>query len=1131
MTDFVHLHTHTCYSLLDGECRIDRLISRAKKLGQKAIAITDHGVMYGVVEFYEEAKKQGIKPVIGCEMYVAKRTLSDKIYEFDRERYHLILLAKNNTGYKNLMKLVSISHTEGFYIKPRIDKQTLCQYSEGLIALSACIAGEVPQALLKGDTEGAARAIEEYKTIFGEENFFIEIQNHGIPEEMQVMPQLISLAKEHKVGLVATNDIHYIEKRDAKYQDILLCIQTGKALNDTDRLKFTGSEFYLKSGDEMKSLFPNIDSAFENTVKIADMCNVELEFGNYHLPEFPMEGIDKEPYEYLKELCENGLKKHYTVTEELKKRLYYELEIIKKMGFVHYFLIVSDFVHYAKSHGIAIGPGRGSAIGSLVSYCLSITEIDPIEYDLLFERFLNPDRITMPDIDIDICVRRRGEVINYVFDKYGRDKTSQIITFDTLSAKSAVRDVGRVLGINRADAVAKMIPFKPNQTIDNALSENEALRRLYENDSSVKILIDSAKELEGLPRHISTHAAGVVITKEQLSNYVPLQLSDDIVITQYTMTALEKLGLLKMDFLGLRNLTIIEDTLKLIDDTNVTNETISQNDEKVYKLIASGNTDGIFQLESAGMRAFMRRLKPDCMGDIIAGLSLFRPGPANSIPKYISNKANPDKIKYAHPILKPILESTYGCIVYQEQVMQIVQSLAGYPMGRADLLRRAMSKKKADLLAKERNAFVYGDESVDGAVKRGVPEAVAHKIYDEMEAFGEYAFNKSHAAGYAMLAYRTAYLKTYYPVKFMCAVMTSVINDTSKLIRYISTLPSMGIKILPPDIQKSYAYFKEADGNILFGLAAIKNVGHGLAEEIVKEREAGGEYKSMTDFCKRVEPKGLNKRALEYLVRSGAFDSLGGNRAQYLYRFEKIFDYSTTTGFSGQLSLLGDDQYDDNLPEMTEFSQDSLLAMEKEAIGIYVSGNPLDKYRELFKRGGGIKIASVLSEAADENEFENKEIKITGIINDIKTKYTKKDEQMAFIQVEDLTGVIEVVVFPKPLKTYEKALRKNNIVSITGTVDKRDEETPKLLLRTVTDAENITNLPRLYIKIPSDKEDKIPALKEILKIYHGTTQVILYFESSKKYFAAEKSLSAEPCDGLFKRITEILGKECETVLK
>ena len=793
MADFVHLHTHTAYSLLDGACRIDKLIEEAKKNNQSALAITDHGVMYGVVDFYKEAKKQGIKPIIGCEMYIAERTMYDKGFSYDSKRFHVILLAKNNVGYKNLVKLVSISHTEGFYVKPRIDKSALRKYSEGLICLSACIAGEIPQAILNNDTKQARLLVEEYISIFGKENFYLEMQNHGIKEEMQVNAQLVNFAREYGVGIVATNDVHYVSKKDARYQDILMCIQTGKKEHETDRMKFETDEMYLKSSEEMSKLFKTLPQALENTVKIAQMCNVELEFGKYHLPEFKLPA-DVDHFDYLKRLCFNGLKKRYEAYEPHLERLKYELNVINDMGFTDYFLIVWDFVKYAKDNGIYVGPGRGSAAGSLVSYCLDITTIDPVKYDLIFERFLNPSRVTMPDIDIDFCIERRGDVINYVREKYGNNNVAQITTFGTLSARSVIRDVGRVIDMSYAefDSIAKMIPSSVGQTIDGALEDNRLLRERYNSDSRVKELIDIAKKLEGLPRHASTHAAGVVITRREVSDYVPLALADDQPVTQYVMTALEELGLLKMDFLGIRNLTVIKNTvnnIKHCKGVDLDINSIDMNKKEVYSLIASGNTDGVFQLESAGMKNFMRELKPSCLDDLIAGIALFRPGPADSIPKYIESKNNHNKITYKHPMLKPILESTYGCIVYQEQVMQIVQTMAGYSLGRADILRKAMGKKKPEVILKEKNAFIYGDGEVCGAVKNGVPADVAESIFDDMADFGKYAFNKSHAAAYAIVAYQTAYLKTFYKVEFMAALMSSQVNNTDKLNEYVVQLP------------------------------------------------------------------------------------------------------------------------------------------------------------------------------------------------------------------------------------------------------------------------------------------------------------------------------------------------------
>ena len=1139
MADFVHLHTHSAYSLLDGACRIEKLIEEAKKHNQSAVAITDHGVMYGVVDFYKEAKKQGIKPIIGCEMYIAERTLYEKEFSYDSKRYHVILLAKNNVGYQNLVKLVSISHTEGFYVKPRIDKNVLRKYSEGLICLSACIAGEIPQAILNNDISGAKLLVQEYISIFGKENFFLEMQNHGIAEEMQVNAQLVNFAREFGVGIVATNDVHYVNRKDARYQDILMCIQMGKKESETDRMKFETDEMYLKSSEEMSELFKTLPVAIENTVKIADMCNVELEFGKYHLPEFKLpSGVDH--FDYIKRLCFEGLKKRYENYSEHLERLKYELDVINNMGFTDYFLIVWDFVKYAKENGIYVGPGRGSAAGSLVSYCLDITTIDPIKYNLIFERFLNPARITMPDIDMDFCIERRGDVINYVREKYGYNNVAQIITFGTLSARSVIRDVGRVISVPYADVdvIAKMIQATPGQTIENALNENQRLRDKYNANPKIKEMIDIAKELEGLPRHASTHAAGVVITGREVSDYVPLALSDEQPVTQYVMTTLEELGLLKMDFLGLRNLTVIKNTvnnIKLYNGEELDINKIDMNKKEVYSLIASGNTDGVFQLESAGMKNFMRELKPSCMEDIIAGIALYRPGPADSIPKYIESNNTHNKITYKHPMLQPILESTYGCIVYQEQVMQIVQTMAGYSLGRADVLRKAMGKKKPEVIMKEKNAFIYGDDEVCGAVKNGVPEAVAESIFNDMADFGKYAFNKSHAAAYAIVAYQTAYLKTFHKVEFMAALMSSQMGNTDKLNEYILQLPKMGIKILPVDVNKSFADFTPEDNSIRYGLVAVKNVGRNFVENIIKNRNKG--YNSLKEFCMNNSDDGVNKRALEFLVKAGAFDRVGkGTRSQYLAAFEKTVDdtsSSSRSNFSGQVSFLGDEELNDDLPAIQPFSKEYTLRLEKEAIGVYLSGHPLDEYADVIKNTATAYISDIISSFDGSNRGnikDGQEVRICGIITSVNVKVTKNNSRMAFVQLEDLSGSIEIVVFPNKFDAFERLVSEGSKVCIIGKVDGDDEATSKILADNISELKMASN-KKAYIKIPTGKESKIDMVKELLKLYSGDVPVYIYVESEKKYYSADKEFWIQPSDALERHLKKSLGDDCRIVIK
>ncbi len=1139
MADFVHLHTHTAYSLLDGACRIDKLIEEAKRHNQSALAITDHGAMYGAVDFYKEAKKQGIKPIIGCEMYIAQRSLYEKEFSYDSKRYHVILLAKNNVGYHNLVKLVSISHMEGFYVKPRIDKATLKKYSEGIICLSACVAGEIPQAILEGDIEGAKLLVREYVNIFGKENFFLEMQNHGIKEEMQVNNYLVNFAREFDVGIVATNDVHYVSKDDARYQDILMCIQTGKKESDTDRMKFETDEMYLKSTEEMAELFKTLPQALENSVKIANMCNVELEFGKYHLPEFKLPP-DVDHFQYLKRQCFEGLKKRYSDYEPHLERLKYELDVINNMGFTDYFLIVWDFVKYAKDKGIYVGPGRGSAAGSLVSYCLDITTIDPIKYNLIFERFLNPSRVTMPDIDMDFCIERRGEVINYVREKYGKNNVAQITTFGTLSARSVIRDVGRVINISYAevDNIAKMIPMAVGQTIDGALESNRRLRDIYNSDVKIKELIDIAKQLEGLPRHASTHAAGVVITGREVSDYVPLALADDQPVTQYVMTTLEELGLLKMDFLGLRNLTVIKNAInniKLCKNTDIDINSIDMDKKEVFALISSGNTDGVFQLESAGMKNFMRELKPSCLEDLIAGISLFRPGPADSIPKYVANKKNQSKVEYKHPLLKPILEHTYGCIVYQEQVMQIVQNLAGYSMGRADILRKAMGKKKPEVILKEKNAFIYGDDEVCGALKNGIPEDVAESIFNEMADFGKYAFNRSHAAAYAIVAYQTAYLKTFYKVEFMAALMSSQINNTDKLNEYILQLSKMGIRLLPVDVNKSYGQFTTEDNCIRYGMNAVKNVGKNFADNIIKNRREG--YTSLTDFCIKNSDDGINKRALEFLIKAGAFDKVGnGYRSQYLACYERIVDETSSSArynFSGQVSFLGAEEQEDDLPNIQPFTKEHTLMIEKEATGVYLSGHPLDEYKEAIDKNSTVRIADIINSfdgSGAGKVLDAQEVKICGIITSFTAKFTKNNSRMAFVNFEDLTGSIELIVFPTCFSSYEKLIKEGSKICVRGKSDSDGEGNAKIIVDSISELK-LPSSKKAYIKIPKGMEDKTDTVKELLKIYSGDVPVFLYIESENKYYAADEKFWINPSPALERHLKKNLGEKCRLIVK
>ena len=973
---FAHLHTHTAYSLLDGEGTIPKLIERAAELGQTAMAITDHGNMYGVVDFYECAKEHGIKPILGCEVYVAARSRFDKTHELDSQSCHLILLAENDTGYHNLMKIVSAGFIDGFYYRPRIDMDILREYNEGIIALSACMAGVLSRQLLAGNYEEAKRKALEFIDIFGRDRYFIEIQDHGILEQKKLNRDLISLAEELELELVATNDIHYVRREDAEYQDVLMCIQMGKTVDDEDRMKMSSDQMYLKSEDEMNELFSYVPQAIENTQKIADRCNVDIEFGKLHLPRFDIpDGLTS--YEYLRRLVMDGLNERYPNDDgTVLKRAEYELDTINTMGYVDYFLIVRDFIHYARENKIMVGPGRGSAAGSVVSYCLRITNIDPIKYALIFERFLNPERVSMPDIDIDFCYERRGEVIEYVNRKYGEDNVAQIVTFGTMAARLAIRDVGRALNVpyGTVDEVAKQVPMELKMTIEKALTVNYKLKELYDGNPQIKKLIDTAIELEGLPRHTSTHAAGVVITSGGIANYVPLQKNDDVITTQFTMTTIERLGLLKMDFLGLRTLTVIRDAvahIKKQHGVDVDIEALSMDDPEVYEMISSGATDGVFQLESGGMRQFMKELKPSTLEDIIAGISLYRPGPMDSIPMYVANKNNPAKVRYKHPMLEHILDVTYGCIVYQEQVMQIVRELGGYSLGRADLVRRAMSKKKADVMARERQNFIYGTDEdgqhVDGAVKRGVDEKTAAEIFDEMMDFASYAFNKSHAAAYAVVAYQTAWLKEKYPVEFFAALLTSFIDSAAKVAKYIDVVKKLGITVLPPDINKSDRTFSVDGGRIRFGLAAVKNVGGAVVDEIAEERVQNGEFTGFTDFCERMAGKKVNKRVVESLIRCGAFDSFGLKRAVLMNVHERVLDDAVNRAknvMPGQINMF-DTMEDtplaqDKFPDCEEFSKRDILAMEKECIGMYVSGHPLDSCAEAVRASATASVRDII---------------------------------------------------------------------------------------------------------------------------------------------------------------------------
>ena len=1062
---FAHLHVHTEFSLLDGSNKIKEYVSRVKELGMNSAAITDHGVMYGVIDFYREAKKQGINPILGCEVYVAPNSRFDReITGGDDRYYHLVLLAENEEGYANLTKIVSKGFVEGYYYKPRVDKELLRKYHKGIIALSACLAGEVARFLTKGLYEEAKKTALEYQEIFGEGNFFLELQDHGIPEQGLVNQQLFKMSEETGIELVATNDIHYTYAEDAKPHDILLCIQTGKKLSDENRMRYDGGQYYVKSEEEMLRLFPYAKQALENTQKIADRCHVEIEFGVTKLPKYDVpDGYTS--WEYLQKLCYEGLEKRYgDPSEELKNRLSYELETIHQMGYVDYFLIVWDFIKYAKDHGISVGPGRGSAAGSIVSYCLEITTIDPIRYQLLFERFLNPERVSMPDIDVDFCYERRQEVIDYVTRKYGKDCVAQIVTFGTLAARGVIRDVGRVMDLPYAyvDSISKMIPQELGITIDKALKMNPDLKKLYDTDETVTNLIDMAKRLEGLPRHCSMHAAGVVICQKPVDEYVPLsRAADGTITTQFIMTTLEELGLLKMDFLGLRTLTVIQNAVLLArrkqPELNINQ--IDYNDQKVLDYIGTGKTDGVFQLESAGMKGFMKELKPHNLEDVIAGISLYRPGPMDFIPQYIRGKNDSSSITYDCPQLEPILAPTYGCIVYQEQVMQIVRDLAGYSLGRSDLLRRAMSKKKAAVMEKERKIFIYGDEEtgVPGCIKNGIDEQTANKIYDEMIDFAKYAFNKSHAAAYAVVSYQTAWLKYYFPVEYMAALMTSVIDNPSKVSEYIYACRQMNIKILPPDINKGEANFSVDGGDIRYGLAAIKSIGRPVIKAIVEDREELGLFQNLEDFITRLSAKNiLNKRTIENLIKAGALDTLGGTRKQFMSIYVQIVDHVTQekkNSMVGQMTLfdlVSEDQKEEfqiRMPDVGEYSKETLLAFEKEVLGIYVSGHPLEAYEEKWKKSISATTADFqLDEETGHTKVHDgaKEI-IGGMITEKTIKHTKTNQMMAFITVEDLLGTVEVVVFPRDYEKNRDYLEVDSKVFVRGRVSEEDDKPSKMI--------------------------------------------------------------------------------------
>ncbi|MCF6462433.1 DNA polymerase III subunit alpha [Clostridium sp. Cult1] len=1147
--NFVHLHVHTEYSLLDGSSKIGDLLDRTKELGMDTIAITDHGSMFGVVEFYKQAKKRGIKPILGSEVYIAINKYKEKEPK-DKNQYHLVLLAENNLGYQNLMKIVSEGYVNGFYYKPRVDHDVLEKYSQGIIALSGCLGGEIPKHLLDGNYKKAKEIALKYNNIFGQNNFFLEIQDHGMEEQKRINEQLLKLSEETGIPLVATNDVHYLRREDAIVHDVLLCIQTGKTIDDRDRMRFPTNEFYLKSYDEMKDIFSFVEEALMNTLWIGERCNVTLDFDTLHLPGFKVpEGYTN--IEYLKKLCMDGLQKRYErITPEIIDRFNYEFNTIVEMGYVDYFLIVWDFIKFAKDNEIMVGPGRGSAAGSIVSYALGIIDIDPLEYDLLFERFLNPERVSMPDIDIDFCYERREEVIDYVVEKYGEDRVAQIVTFGTMAARGAIRDVGRAINMayGEVDYIAKQIPMELGMTISKALEINKTLRQAYESKEEVKNLIDLAMAVEGLPRHTSTHAAGVVISKEPITTYVPLSRNNDAITTQFNMIELEELGLLKMDFLGLRTLTVIRDAVNLIEKNHgikIDFSNLSYDDPKVLELFTKGETLGIFQFESAGMRQFLKELKPNMFENLIAANSLYRPGPMNQIPQYIANKNNPENIKYLHPKLKPILDVTYGCIVYQEQVMQIVRDIGGFTMGGADLLRRAMGKKKMDVMEEERRRFIYGDSNekgeviIEGALRNGVDEKSANRIYDLMIDFAKYAFNKSHSAAYAVVAYRTAWLKYYYPVEFMAALISSVMGDTNSVSLYIQECKRLGIEILPPDINESFKKFTVVDGKIRFGLMAIKNVGDNFIEVIIKARE-DGVFTSFTDFCERIEsidPSVMNKRAVESLIKCGAMNSLGGNRAQLLAIFEKTMDgihADRKRNIDGQFSMfetIDTKITKDNLPDLKEFPQKNLLAMEKEMLGIYISGHPLKPYEEELNKISTITTSELLQAQEQLEESLNKNIDgakivIGGIIVSKKNKITKNNNMMAFITLEDLYGAIECIVFPATYDRYSRLIDEDSLVVIEGKVSLNEEEDPKVICEKITPL-NKYKKGRVYLKISKEKPlTTFNSIKKILSKFKGETPVYVYMEGDRRTVMAQRDLWVDADQELLiEELAKILGKD------
>ncbi len=1144
---FVHLHVHSEYSLLDGACRIDGMMDRVKELGQSAIALTDHGVMYGCIDFYKAAKAAGVKPIIGCEVYLARRRMSDRIHGIDNDPYHLVLLCENRTGYENLCYLVSEAFLHGFYGKPRVDLELLEAHHEGLIALSACLGGAIPQALLDEDYDRAQRFARELSRIFGPEHFYLELQDHGIASQRPVNQGLMRLARETGLPLVVTNDAHYLRKEDADVQDILLCIQTGKTMDDLNRMRFETQEFYLKSEEELRALFPGCDEAFENTAKIAEMCNVEFTFHDYHLPAFPVpEGYTNE--EYFRKLCDEGFRERYPqAPKEYRERMEYEISVISSMGYVNYYLIVWDFIHYAKEAGIPVGPGRGSGAGSIVAYCIHITEVDPMKYGLIFERFLNPERVSMPDFDTDFCQERRGEVIDYVYRKYGADHVAQIVTFGTMAARGAIRDVGRVLNFTFAetDVVAKLVPAGPHVTLKSALEESPKFRELYNGDERVHKLVDIAMRLEGMPRNSSTHAAGVVITAKPVCSYVPLSKNDDTVVTQYTMTTIEELGLLKMDFLGLRNLTVIQDAEEQIrqKEPSFSMANIPDNDPETFAMLSEGKTQGVFQMESAGMTGVCISMKPSSIEDITAIVALYRPGPMDSIPRFVANKLDASKVTYKTPLLEPILRVTYGCIVYQEQVIEIFRALGGYTMGQADNIRRAISKKKMKVIEEERKVFVYGDDrqGISGAIAKGVSEAAAQSIYDEIVDFANYAFNKSHAVCYAVVAYQTAYLKCHYPRQYMAALMTSVLDSAVKISTYIAECKELGIALLSPDINHSQDHFSVEEGGIRFGLGAVKNIGRGLIRSMAAKRDQDGPFRSLQDFLERMDEGELNKRAVENLIRCGAMDCFGYHRSELIGAYEGMMDAITSSrkrnleGQMGLFSMLEQDQGPGRMeiPRRPEYARAELMSMEKETTGIYLSGHPMDDYRRLLKNTHVVPIAELMRE--DRPFSDDQIVSVAGIIQAFKTKTTRNNSMMAYVTLEDDTASIEMLAFSNVIGQYGGYIRENSPVVVTGRLSLRDDKEPQIIInraRPISDYEELPQEPRpvppstLYLRLPSEEGKLYPKIKAILNMFPGSQKTVLFFEDTR----VRRGTACQFRENMLRELRSVLG-EGNVVLK